>query len=247
MKRILVILLELIFIAGAGLVMYHNYRDKKIVYPAGRLIMNTGRPQFFDKGMEDGLIFFLTKQLGAYDAPFELIEVVNLGTRELAGVEYVVMTVRAPDGKLCQVALAKNSYPWSKWEIVAEHFKVTEPSKNMYSVYSEDTKWIEELGITPAQLHEYYIKHPKMTQEELKELFVDKATGMRILPDDWRQSVTLAPRFGLKNDKDKGFRFIANIAGDNAYDTYWKVDYPSSYSGPGYRSYLYDKIEQNKQ
>ncbi|MBM3254818.1 MAG: hypothetical protein FJZ08_00750 [Candidatus Omnitrophica bacterium] len=245
MKRILILLLEVVLIAAVGLIMYWNYRDKKAVYRPARLIVNTERPHFLTRDLEDNLVFFLTKQLGSYEGAFEIIEVVNLGTRELAGVDYVVMTIRAPDGKLCQVALVKNSYPWSKWEVASEQFKVEEPAKTLYSSYTKDTKWIETLGITPGQLYEYYIKHPQMTQEELESSFVDKVTGMHILPDDWRQSVTLAPNFSLEQNKERGFRFIANIAGDNSYDTYWKVDYPASYSGPGYRAYLYDKIEQN--
>ncbi|MEI6631058.1 MAG: hypothetical protein WCL25_00380 [bacterium] len=247
MKRILVLLLEVALIAAVGLTMYWNYRDKKAVYRPARLIVNTGRPNFLTRDLEDNLVFFLTKQLGSYEGAFEIIEVVNLGTRELAGVDYVVMTIKAPDGKLCQVALAKNAYPWSKWEVVSEHFKVEEPARALYSSYTKDTEWIQALGITPAQLYEYYIKHPQMTQEELESSFVDKVTGMHVLPDDWRKTVTLSPNFSLEQNKEKGFRFIANIAGDNSYDTYWKVDYPSSYSGPGYRAYLYDKIDQNRQ
>jgi hypothetical protein len=246
MKRVLVLFLELLFISSLVFAMYWNYRYKKTVYSSSKLIVNTEKLFFMDKDLEETLVFLLTRQVGAYEGAFEIIGAVNLGAAEMTGANYVVLTIRAPDGKICQIALSKGVYPWSRWRVLEQTLKVSEMISPLYAGSAEDSKWMDELGITAQQLDEYYLKHPQMTQEELKEAFVDKITGLHVLPDDWQGTAGANAHFKLETGKEKGFRSISNIAGDASSDTYWKVDYPG-YVGPGYRSYLYDKINQNRE
>jgi hypothetical protein len=246
MKRLLLLLLEITLISSVGLAVYFNYRDKGKTRPYRKFIITEGKLHFLNPELEEKLIFYLTKQLGIYEGSFEIVDVVNLGTREIAGVEYILVTVKAPNGRFCQVALSKNLYPWAQWEIAAENSRVQEAPRSLLPEPGEDAQWMAELGITSQEIREYYLQHPELTLEEVEAVFLDKETGIHILPADWKQTVSAKPRFSLEISKDKGFRFVSGLVAEAKYNSYWKVDYPTAYSGPGYRSYLYDKAEGSR-
>jgi hypothetical protein len=74
--------------------------------------------------------------------------------------------------------------------------------------------------------------------------FFDEKAGKYNLPLDWYQTV-----FTLEIEKDKTARLISDTGKQTkttAANSYWKVDYPMQYLGPGYREYLYKKIKGEK-
>jgi hypothetical protein len=246
MKRLLLLLLEISLIVSVGLVVYFNYRDKGKTKTYHKLVIRDGKLHFLNPELEDRLTFYLTRQLGVYEGSFEIVDVVNLGTREITGVGYVLVTVKAPNGRLCQITLSKNLYPWAQWEIAAQNTRVQEAPRSLLPEPGKDMQCMAELGITPQEVREYYLKHPELTWEETEATFLDKETGMHILPADWKQIASAKPRFSLEISKDKSFRFVSSMVTESTYNSYWKVDYPTAYSGPGYRAYLYDKAEGSR-
>ncbi len=247
MKRLLLLLLEILLIVSVGLVVYFNYRGKGKIRPYRTLVITNGKLHFLNPELEEKLIFYLTRQLGVYKGSFEIVDVVNLGTRDITGVEYILVTIKAPGGRLCQVVLSKGLYPWAQWEIAAESSRLKETGNALLPDPSADKAWMRELGVTSQEIRAYYLGHPELTQEEAESAFLDKETGMHALPADWEKTERIKPRFSLEISKDKGFRFVSGMAADSTYDSYWKLDYPAAYSGPGYRAYLYDKIDGSKQ
>lgn len=246
MKRLILLLLEVVLISSVGLAVYFNYRDKSKPRPYRKLVVTQGKLHFLNPELEEKLVFYLTRQLAIYEGSFEIVDVVNLGTRDITGFDYILVTVKAPNGRLCQVTLSKGFYPWAKWEIAAENSRLQEAPSPLLPDPAENKQWMTELGITPQEVREYYLGHPQLTREEAEAAFLDKETGMHVLPADWKQTASVKPRFSLEIAKDKGFRFVSGLSAESAYDSYWKVDYPCAYSGPGYRAYLYDKAEGSR-
>jgi hypothetical protein len=246
MKRLILLLLEVVLIFSVGLAVYFNYRDKSKPGPYRKLAVTRGKLHFLTQELEEKLVFYLARQLAVYEGSFEVVDVVNLDMRDMTGFDYILVTVKAPNGRLYQVTLSKGFYPWAKWEIVAESSRSQEASSPLLPDPAENKKWETGLGITSQEVREYYLGHPQLTQEEAEAAFLDKETGMQVLPADWKQTASVSPHFILEISKDKSFRFVSGLSAENAYDSYWKVDYPSAYSGPGYRAYLYDKVKGSR-
>jgi len=243
MKKLTLVFLAAFLIAVLSLTFYWNYRTEKKPSSPRRLILMTSRLRLANVELEEQLVFFLARKLGIYEGAFEIIDVVNLDTRDIAGADYILVTLKAPDGKLCQVTLTKQSYPWARWELVQESLTVSELPWSSPSVYIANTKWMEDLGITADEVRQYYTAHPEKVGNAIESAFLDRETGRYTLPPDWWQAPKLESPFRLEINKDKTIDFVSEMKQSNAYDYYWNVDYPSELVGPGYRVYLYKKVK----
>lgn len=250
MKRLFIVLLEVAFLLSLGFLVYFNYRlGKEDRARPSRLIMLTDRRQFLGSELEEKLTFYLARQLGIYEGQFEIVDVMNLGTAEIAGVDYILVTIRIPGGKLVQVTLSRAANPWASWELDEKSLSLVElPRPDIY-VRLEAATWLKELGITEEQVNQYLNAHPEITSgDELEAAFRDAKSGSPALPKDWWDAVAFESSFSLEIKPDKTPRIVSGQGKGKDASSYWKVDYPAEYTGPGYRAYLYDKVksERNK-
>jgi hypothetical protein len=197
---------------------------------------------------EDDLIFFIAGQLGIYQGEFEILDIVNLELQDIAGVDYLLITLRAPNGDLCQVTIAKDLFPWARWEVVPGSFSVVRMPEMRLKFAYEAPQWMRELGITPEQVAGYFAEHPDMRVRG-EGAFLDPKTQKRALPGDWSATIKKEKplRFSVNKNKKTGFSTL--MAGRNQVgllNAYWKADYPSDYAGPGYRAYLYGKSKGDR-
>lgn len=197
---------------------------------------------------EEDLIFFIAGQLGIYEGEFEVLDVVNLELQDIAGADYLLVTLRAPNGDLCQVTIVKELFPWARWEIVPASFTVVRIPEAGARFSFDAPQWMRELGITPGEVAEYFAEHPDMRFRG-ESAFVDPKTQKRALPIDWSASAKKDKplRFSVNKNKKTGFSNV--MAGKNQVgllNAYWKTDYPADYSGPGYRAYLYGKSKGDR-
>jgi hypothetical protein len=241
MRQLIILFIEFVLIVGLVIGIYYLNLSKKFGYPYKykKPIMST-RLDLSDTELRKELIFFLTKELGLYEEEFKIIDVIYLYTDQISGADYILVTLQSPDGKLCQLAVSRNLLPYAKWEVDTKTYRVIEPTKPLVSSETKIPQWMQDLEITPEQVEKYYTSHPDVAKKG-ETVFLDAKTGKYSLPADWYQSV-----FTLQIEKDKTMRLISNTSKKikaTAVTSYWKVDYPMQYLGPGYREYLYKKIK----
>lgn len=244
MKKLIVLFIEFALIIGLVIGIYLNNLSKKVDYSYHytKPLLRT-RLNLSDTELKKEIIFFLAKDLGLYQGNFEILDVVFLYTGEIAGADYILVTLKAPDGRLCQITVSRISLPFARWELNPKTFSVIEPLKTILESKVEVPRWMQDLGVTDEQLQNYYTKHPELAVKG-EYAFFDEETGSYNLPADWYQAV-----FNLVTGKDKTIRLIPDKGERLQADTvnfYWKADYPSEYLGLGYRGYLYQKIEESK-
>ncbi len=247
MRRLFTILLQLAFLCGVLAIAYFNYNQERTsAYRPQRLLMFSDNRRMLGAELEDKLTFYLAKKLGIYEGQFEIVDIVNLGTGEIAGIDYILVTIKIAGGKLCQVTLFREANPWARWELDEGSFSIVDlPRPELYS-YIEKASWLRELGISAAQLSEYMSAHPELsTGADFEGAFKDGKTGSYALPADWWQVVRFESSFRLDAKNEKMMRLIAEGKAP-AGNTYWKIDYPAEYSGPGYRAYLYEKVKSER-
>ncbi|MFA5361648.1 MAG: hypothetical protein WC335_00145 [Candidatus Omnitrophota bacterium] len=197
---------------------------------------------------EEDLIFFLAGQLGIYEGEFEVLDVVNLELQDITGVDYLLITLRAPNGNLCQVTIAKDLFPWARWEIVPASFTMVRIPEAGARFAFDAPQWMRELGITPGEVAEYFAAHPDMRFRG-ESAFVDPKTQKRTLPIDWSASAKKDKplRFSVNKNKKTGFSSVMSGKKQaGLLNAYWKADYPADYAGPGYRAYLYGKSKGDR-
>lgn len=244
MRRLIILFIEFILIVGLVIGIYYANLSKKFEYPQryNKPIM-ASQLNLPDQELRNEIIYFLSKELGLYGQEFEVLDIVYLYTDKISGADYILFTLRSPDGRLCQITVSRKFIPYAKWEINPESLSITEPFKSLLGAEVKVPKWMQDLEITPQQLEEYYATHPEVALKG-ESTFFDEETGKYNLPADWYQTM-----FVLEIKKDKTIRLIPE-AGDKVkaamVNSYWKADYPVDYIGPGYRQYLYEKIKRKQ-
>ncbi len=241
MRQLIILFIEFVLIVGLVIGIYYTNLSKKFDYPYryNKPIMAT-RLDLSDLELRSELIFFLTKELGLYEGEFEILDVVYLYTDEISGADYILFTLKAPDGRICQITVSRNPFPYAKWEINPASLNVIELPKSLVGSEVKVPKWMRDLEVTPQQLEKYYTSHPYVALKG-ESAFLDEKTGKYSLPSDWYQTL-----FTLEIQKDKTMRLISDTGKNlktTRVDSYWKADYPTQYLGPGYREYLYKKIK----
>jgi len=230
-----------IFLLVTVFLIYHNLNKKRWsdYYSIKPYLKNLADPI-----LEKEIVFYLSKKLEIYEGEFEILDIVRLDTNEKIGIDYILLTIKTPNGKLCQVTVFKKSYPWAKWEIDPASFNVVEFPESRHSFDVEVPQWMQDyLEITPEQVYEYYKKHPDIDLKNIESIFLDKKTGEFRLPSDWFETVKLETHYKLIISSTTPVRWKPNVK-EKRSGLYWKPDYPTGYLGAGYREYLYDKIKQ---
>lgn len=201
--------------------------------------------RLLDGDLKEKLTFFMAKKLALYKGKFEIVDMIKLDTYEAIGLDYILIIMKAPNGKLCQVTISRSRLPWVKWQIDPENFSEVDIPLAESVFELEKLSWLDELGVSPDQARRYYQAHPEI--EPWSEApFVDKTTGLYKLPSDWKEVASAETTYKLDISKDEklGYTTSLKIGKTNPVSTYWKVDYPTDYLGPGYRAYLYEKVKQ---
>jgi hypothetical protein len=237
MRQLIILLTEFALIIALVVGIYYFNLSKTVNYPYKyqKPIIAT-HLDLTDQQLREELTFFLAKELGLYEGEFQILDVVFLYTQELSGADYILVTLRAPNGSLCQITVSRNFLPWARWVLNPKNFSVIEPIKPLIDYAIKVPKGMQDLGVTPEQLGRYYKKHPEVTLKG-ETAFLDAETGKYNLPSDWYQTV-----FNLMVEKDKTMRLVPD-KGERLkagmVNSYWKADYPTEYLGLGYREYLY--------
>jgi hypothetical protein len=244
MKQLLAVIIAVVLVVILWLAGYLFYYRREVAPNVDKKFL-TNRIRLANRQLEEELTFFLARQLGIYEGKFEIIDVVNLETREMAGADYLLVTLKAPDGKLCQVIVSRKSLPWAKWEIEAGTFNLLEPSAAGAASSDNLKARMKELGVTAEEVRQYYKAYPEAILKG-EELFFDQETATPRLPIDWFKAVKPSMQHEkLSINKNGPARFVPGMKAEPA-DTLWQPDYPGDYLGAGYRSYLYEKVKDNK-
>ncbi len=243
MRQLIILFIEFVLIVALVIGIYYTNLFKKFEHPYrySKPLMAT-RLDLSDLELRSELIFFLTKELGLYAGEFKILDVVYLYTDKISGADYILVTLKAPDGKLCQITVSRNFLPYAKWEVNPKSFSVIEPLEPILGSEVKVPQWMQDLGVTPQQLNKYYAAHPDVALKG-EAAFLDEKTGKYNLPPDWYQTT-----FTLEIE-DKGIRLVPETdkkAKTAIVNSYWKADYPTEYLGPGYREYLYKKIKDQR-
>lgn len=246
MKNVAILLVELLLIVGLLVGIHSVYRQKAKARLEEKPLI-TNEIQLSSATLEEELTYFLATRLNLYEEGYEIVDVTNLATAAVTGTDYLVVTIRTPDGRYCQIAVSRQSVPWAKWELNPETYQLVD-IRQPDSFSAQTPPWMREIGITAAQVEEYFAAHPELRRSGA-QAFIDKQTGAYRLPADWYQAVKVESTFNVEVGKDKTMRIFSNI-GEEArarlVNSYWKSDYPVQYLGPGYRGYLYKKIKGNE-
>ena len=123
MKQLAILIVSIMIIAGLWGWAYMFWISRQSEQPASAII-STEPAVFSDSELQSEVVFFLTKELGIYEGGFEVVDVARVDAAAIAGIEYLVVTMRAPDGRLCQVAVRKSLKPNAAWELDPSSFSV---------------------------------------------------------------------------------------------------------------------------
>jgi len=244
MKQLIAIVITLILVIAIWLTGYFLYH-RKVNFAALQSKLLTNRIHLADRDLEEELTFFLARQMGIYEGNFEIIDVVSLEARETAGADYLLVTLRTPDGQLCQVIISRSPLPWAKWEIQPKTFNLLQSPGALAASSDNNKAWMKELGITPQEVQQYFNAHPQAILKG-EGIFLNQETGIHRLPEDWFETIKPGPQNGkLPINKNEPTHFVPGMKAESA-DALWQPDYPSGYLGSGYRSYLYKKVKEEK-
>ncbi len=243
MKQLLIVVALIAFILAA---LYAAFYWRATESPFSKSILNK-KIYLSNSELEEELNFFLAKKLGIYNGKFEILEIVDLNTASLSGRDYILITLKAADGRLCQVTVSKGIIPWSGWELDQQSFSLVEPVSGASGFASLDLKeetsrWLEEQNIAPEEVFTYFKAHPELYLKA-DSVFSEENTGRHRLPADWSVVVKPQLRYDLLAGKeDKPARFVSTMK-ESPADDYWQADYPAAYIGAGYRGYLSGKVK----
>lgn len=112
MKQLIILIIEFILIIGivAGIYLANLTKKQNLPYIYQEPVIAT-RLGLSDTGLREELNFFLTKELGLSGGEFVIIDAVFLSTQELSGADYILITLKAYDGRLFQITVSRNSFP----------------------------------------------------------------------------------------------------------------------------------------
>lgn len=91
----------------------------------------------------------MARELGIFGGDFQILDAVSLSANEISGADYVMVTLKSPDGKICQLTLNRNLGTWGRWEINHKSLKVMQAPK---PGEAKVPKWMDDAGVTPEQL-----------------------------------------------------------------------------------------------
>lgn len=243
MRQLITLLIVVALLAVAWGLLRMNAVSRSQTEASRKILFLTDNLNRLSQEQEDKLVFYLTKQMGTYEGSFQIIDVVNLQTRDVGGTEYLLVTLRAPNGKFCQVIVSRKNLPWAQWQVKEESFMFVDiPQAEYVTTDEQDLIWMKELGITPEDVHRYLAAHPEKSVGEAEMLFTDQSTGMYAVPKDFWKIKTPQAAYKLEIGKDKTMRFVSEMRRESS-DLFWKVDYPADYLGAGYRGYLFEKVK----
>ena len=96
------------------------------------------------------------------------------------------------------------------------------------------------MGTQVSQLSTYFTKNSSLV------LLMKSCFRAILQVSSYHYQLKKTARIVKKIEKDKTARLISDTGRKvkaTAASSYWKVDYPMQYLGPGYRDYLYKKIK----
>jgi len=231
LQRFFISILALIVLAALATSFY--FYQAGVLLPSGQHVASS-RGQLLSAEFEEQLVYFLVTKLNIFEGNFEVIDVVNLDVRNFTGSDYVLITLRAPDGRLCQVTAKRQAGRSAQWQFDDKSFSVIGLAKYEPASIEEDYDLISDLS---ARLG--------------KEIpFKDQTLSLfKIVSQDNSEFLvfeSLPPKLTVSINKDKKIGLSNQMSAGEGPDALWKPDYPTSYLGPGYRSYLYEKVKGRK-
>jgi hypothetical protein len=186
---------------------------------------------------------FLRKQLGIYGGQVEIVQMITLNTRDITGRDYVLVTLRAPNGTYYQTVISKDAQPWSKWEFDPKTFCRAETIQLDLARPIRLDDFVPREVLIAYQLDSVSARNDKI-QSEFEKIKDNNPQQKTVLGRPLAPVEPQVGSFKLELGKDKKWHFTTvNKESANDTESYWKTDYPTEYTGGGYRSYLYNKIK----
>ncbi len=223
----------LILIILAAMVSTFYFYQAGVLLPKGQDVHSSGG-NLLSAEFEEQLVYFLVTKLNIFEGNFEVIDVVNLAVHNLTGSDYVLITLRAPDGRLCQVTAKRQAGRSAQWQFDDQSFSVIGLAKYEPASIEEDYGLISDLNARLGKsipFKDQALSLLRITRQDNSELLV-----FENLPPKLTVGINKNKKIGLSNQMSAG----------EGPDALWKPDYPTSYLGPGYRSYLYQKVKGRK-
>ncbi len=226
MQRFLLTFLCLLILAAIISTLYF-YRAGVLLPSSGKV--PSGGNYMLSAEFEEKMVYFLVTKLNIFEGNFEVIDVVNLNARNFTGNDYILITLRTPDGRFCQVMAKRQIGKSTEWQFDEQSFNVVGLDKYEPSSMEEYYNRLNELniGFRKDDDGQSLVLLEKSSQD-MPELLV-----FENIPSALSLEINKNKKIGLSNQMSEG----------GGPDVLWKPDYPTSYLGPGYRAYLYQKVK----
>ncbi|MCX7927380.1 MAG: hypothetical protein N2606_04515 [Candidatus Omnitrophica bacterium] len=180
------------------------------------------------------LAYFLMTRLNLLEGKFEIIDIVGLNVKGLVGEDYFLVTLRGPDGRLYQLTIQRGSQTAFEWQIneaSLQQINLTEYNENITDEhFFSFTDMLKE----NEKEKRWFSLIDAFAQKQLK-----KEADFLFL----QQPVELTTESSVEINNKKNIGFTPTIVNNVGPDSIWVIDYPKGIIGPGYRSYLYQKIK----
>ncbi len=225
MQRFLLTVLCLLILI-ALLSTFYFYRAGVLLPSSGKV--SSGGNFLLSADFEEKLVYFLVTKLNIFEGNFEVIDVVNLNARNFTGSDYILITLRTSDGRLCQVIAKRQVGKSAEWQFDEQSFNVVGLDKYEPSSMEDYYNRLNELDIGFRKEDDgRSLDLLEESSPDMPELLVFES-----IPSALSLEINKNQKIGLSNQMSEG----------GGPDVLWKPDYPS-YLGPGYRAYLYQKVK----
>lgn len=118
MKRFFLSLIALVVVAG--IIMWIYLFRVGVLAPGEKAKFDTH--DVLSADFEEKLVYFLVTKLNLFEGNFQVINVMGLNVGNLVGQDYILITMRGPDGKIYQVTARRPTGPRAEWEFDESSF-----------------------------------------------------------------------------------------------------------------------------
>ena len=189
----------LILIILAALVSTFYFYQAGVLLSTGQDVPSS-RSHWLSPEFEAQLVYFLVTKLNIFEGNFEVIDVVILAVHNLTGSDYVLITLRAPDGRLCQVTAKRQAGHSAQWQFDDQSFSVIGLAKYEPASIEEDYDRINDLNVRleksiPSQ--DQFL--PLITRQDNSELLIFKNS-----PPKLTAGINKDKKIGLSNQMSAG-------------------------------------------
>ncbi|MDD5347876.1 MAG: hypothetical protein PHT59_04605 [Candidatus Omnitrophica bacterium] len=235
MKRFFFSLVVLVVMTGV--VMWVYLLRSGVMAPGERATFDTSNVMSAD--FEEKLVYFLVTKLNLFEGNFQVINVMGLNVGNLVGQDFVLITLRGPDGNIYQVTARRSTGARADWEFDEGSFHAVNLATYVPSSPEEEYGLLGEEGGDPGKnkLYAQLAAPGEFLEPGRLAGFEGEGSGLLL------QSAEIAGKSNFDLSRNKRVMYSNRLVAGPGPDAMWVTDYPKDVVGPGYRSYLYQKMK----